>query len=155
MSQELYFYKQKILKDNAAKILSEEEIYEAVKVLLAKRNLDNESSVRDRLFQEVELESLQISAYSPEIETLLEKDIQFINPQSRFFMMNKNMWIAIKFYIISHYIKVNDGSKLDTENSNEIDHLIKKLKQQNPEISHDYSKLNKLYNQKMLFINIQ
>ncbi|QLE53725.1 hypothetical protein FD724_38380 (plasmid) [Nostoc sp. C057] len=84
MSQDLYFYKQKILTDSATKILSEEEIYEAIKASLAKRNLDNETSVREQLFQEVELKSVEISAYSPEIETLLEKDIKFINPQSRF-----------------------------------------------------------------------
>lgn len=155
MSQDLYFYKQKILTDSATKIFSEEEIYEAIKASLAKRNLDNETSVREQLFQEVELESLQINAYFPEIDTLLEKNINFISPQSRFFMMNENMWIAIKGYIISNYIKTDNSIKIDTENSNNIDQLIKKLKQLNPEISHDYSNLNKLYNKKMLFVNIQ
>ncbi|MHC0066857.1 hypothetical protein ACWATR_28745 [Nostoc sp. UIC 10890] len=155
MSQELYFYKQKILTDSATKILLEEEIYEAIKASLAKRNLDNETSVREQLFQEVELESLQINAYSPEIETLLEKDIKFINPQSRFFMMNENMWIAIKGYIISQYIKTDNSIKIDPGNSNNIDQIIKKLKQLNHKISDDYSNLNKLYKKKMLFVNIQ
>ncbi|BAZ21221.1 hypothetical protein NIES4073_20990 [Kalymmatonema gypsitolerans NIES-4073] len=153
MSQELCFYKQKILTDSAIKILSKEEIYEAVKASLAKRNLDHETDVRERLFQEVELAQLEISAYYPKIETLLE-DIKFI-AQSRFFMMNENIWIAIKVYIISQYLKTNNGIKIDIENSNKIDQLIKKLKQQNPKISDDYSKLNKLYKKNILFVNIQ
>ena len=155
MSQDLYFYKQKILTDSATKILSEEEIYEAIKASLAKRNLDQETSVREQLFEEVELDSLQISAYYPEINTLLEKDIKFINPQSRFFMINENMWMAIKSYIISDYIKTDNDIKIPPENSNEIDQLIKKLENKNPEINHDYSKLKNLYNKKMLFVNIQ
>ena len=64
------------------------------------------------------LDSLEISAYSLEIDTLLEKYIKFINPQSRFFMMNENMWMAIKAYIISDYIKTDNDIKTPSENSN-------------------------------------
>ena len=54
--------------EKAAKIFSQEEVQNAVKALLAKRDLENETNLRDNLLERLDLNYLGITACHKEIK---------------------------------------------------------------------------------------
>jgi hypothetical protein len=131
MSQDLNFYKQKILTEEASKLFKTEEILETVKTLLKNKKLEEETNLIESLFEDIELESsFQISAYDKNIEELIRE--KFI-PQSRILMVDEEIW---------KYIEEegnNQSKKLKNDKNSES-------------INRDIKKLNKLFKENQLFI---
>lgn len=139
MSQDLCFYRQKILSKEICQNFTHEEINSCLKALLKKHSLEDDETLRDKLFEEVEISSIFISAYDKKIEKLLTKSL-FLSPQSRFFMVNKKVLSAIGTIVES---KQKEMKKSD----NSTDELS--------QLSKDYSTLGSLFEKKLLFINLQ
>ncbi|MBD2777008.1 hypothetical protein [Iningainema tapete] len=156
MTQDVFFYRQKVLPEKISQLFSREEVYEAVKSLLAKKDLEKDSKLRKKLFEEVDLKLVQISAYSEEIDKLLTKEINFINQHSRFFMMNEKMWKAIKKEIFCLYSTIETNQTVKYKSDSNIDEQLNELCQQNNFlIMIEYKILEELYNKNLLFVNIQ
>jgi uncharacterized protein (UPF0305 family) len=172
MTQDLYFYKQKIFSEEVAQLFSQEEVHSAVKALLHKRDLEEETELRDNLFEEVDLSDFEVSAYNKEIQQLLESDTEFIPPQSRRFMMNKKIWSAVQKIVWSKYSEIeknkDEPSVTDSKLDDKLRELCQQLKSQpnmdnKPAINSssplqllsDYSTLEKLFKNNLLFVNIQ
>ena len=139
MSQDLCFYRQKIFSEEICQNFTHEEINSCLKTLLKKHSLEEDETLRDKLFEEIEISSIFISAYDEKIEKLLTKSL-FLSPQSRFFMVNKKVLSAIHTIVESKQ-KETKGS------SNSTDELS--------QLSTDYSTLEDLFDKKQLFINLQ
>lgn len=138
MSQDFCFYKQKIFSEKVCQTFSYEEVNFSLKALLKKRDLEEEE-LRNSLFEEVEINSILISAYDKKVEKLLTKSL-FLSPQSRFFMVNKKILSAIQSIVESQQkeLKKSNG-------------LTDKLSQ----MSTDYATLMNLFDKKLLFVNLQ
>ena len=111
----------------------------AIKALLKNSNLEEDEQLRNELFEEVEINSLFISAYDERVEKLLTKNL-FISPHSRLFMVSQKIWSTIEKLIENRQKEL----KATTDQANELSQLSK-----------DYSSLKELFDKKLLFINIQ
>ena len=131
MSQDLNFYKQKILTEEVNKLFKTEEILEAVKTLFKNKKLEEQTSLIESLFEEIELEyPLNMNAYDKNIENLIKE--KFI-PQSRILMVDEEIWKYIEK-------EGNDKrEKLKTDKNSES-------------INRDIQKLNQLFKENQLFI---
>ena len=128
MSQNLNFYKQKILTEEVNKLFKSEEILEAVKSLLKNKNLEKDTDLIKSLFEEIELEyPLNMNAYDKNFENLIKE--KFI-PQSRILMVDEEIW---------KYIEKEGYEKLKTDKNSES-------------IDQDIQKLNQLFKENQLFI---
>lgn len=150
MSQDLYFYKQKIIPGKIAQFFTSEEVQSSIKALLKNRDLERDEVLRDNLFEEVEVFSISISAYNQEIEELLN-EIEFIPSQSRLFMMNEKIWSAIKKNQKLQIDKLQKSQESQSKN----DPNYKKNLQEISQLKKDYAKLEKLFKKKLLFVNLQ
>ena len=156
MSQDLYFYKQKIISEEVAQILSKEEVENAIKTLLATRNLEEDTKLREKLFEEVE-SIIDISAYTKGIEELLEKEkIEFIPPDSRRFMMNEKIWSVVQNNFLDKYKEIENSKKTNMTTKTKIDEQINQLlNSQSFQLLKYYSILEELFKKNLLFVNIQ
>ncbi len=155
MAQDLYFYRQKIISEELAQLLSKEEVENAIKTLLSKTNLEEDTKLRENLFEEVE-SIIEISSYNEEIKETLEKEIEFIPSESRRFMMNEKIWLIIKKIVLNKYNEIDEIKKSDIATKTKIDEQIKQLQNsQTFQILKDYSILEELFNKNLLFVNIQ
>ena len=155
MAQDLYFYRQKIISEELSQLLSKEEVENAIKTLLSKTNLEEDTKLRDNLFEEVE-SIIEISSYNKEIKEILEKEIEFISSESRRFMMNEKIWLIIKKIVLNKYNEIDEIKKSDIATKTKIDEQIKQLQNsQTFQILKDYSILEELFNKNLLFVNIQ
>jgi hypothetical protein len=155
MAQDLYFYRQKVISEELAQLLSKEEVENAIKTLLSKTNLEEDTKLRENLFEEVE-SIIEISSYNEEIKEILEKEIEFIPSESRRFMMNKKIWLIIKKIVLNKYNEIDESKKSDIATKTKIDEQIKQLQNsQTFQILKDYSILEELFNKNLLFVNIQ
>lgn len=150
MSQEFYFYKQRIIPDKIAQVFTAEEVQSSIKALLKNRDLEREETLRDNLFKEVEVFSISISAYEPEIDKLLN-ETEFIPSQSRRFMMNEKILSAIKTIIESQLIQLKKDKKPLKKNEPKHDEISMKISQ----LKKDYAQLEKLFKKNLLFVNLQ
>ncbi len=150
MSQDLYFYKQKIIPVKIAQSFTFEEIHSSIKALLKNRDLEEEENLRDNLFEEVELLSPSISAYNQEIDELL-KTTEFIPSHSRRFMINENIWSAIKLIVESKLSELQNEKKRQKKNTKEWREISIEISQ----LKRDYAKLEKLFKKNLLFVNLQ
>ena len=139
MTQEFYFYKQKIFAEEISQKFSHEHVSSAIKALLKNSNLEEDEQLRNELFEEVEINSLSISAYDNKVEKLLTKNL-FISPHSRLFMVSQKIWSTIEKLIEDRQKEL----KATTDQTNEFSQLSK-----------DCSTLKELFDKKLLFINIQ
>lgn len=152
MSQDLHFYKQKILDEEEAQKLKQEEVCEKIKSLLKKYDVENDNEdLRELFFEEVDV-SVNISAYDPGIKELLESEVQFIPQESRRFMMNNKVWVALEKIIFDRFSNITSGeknskSKSDSGYSKKLIELLT--------ISKDFSTLKELFERNSLFVNIQ
>jgi len=155
MAQDLYFYRQKIISEELAQLLSKEEVENAIKTLLSKTNLEEDTKLRENLFEEVE-SIIEISSYNEEIKEILEKEIEFIPSESRRFMMNEKIWLIIKKIVLNKYNEIDEIKKSDIATKTKIDEQIKQLQNSQAfQILKDYSILEELFNKNLLFVNIQ
>jgi hypothetical protein len=155
MAQDLYFYRQKIISEELAQLLSKEEVENAIKTLISKTNLEEDTKLRENLFEEVE-SIIEISSYNEEIKETLEKEIEFIPSESRRFMMNEKIWLIIKKIVLNKYNEIDEIKKSDIATKTKIDEQIKQLQNsQTFQILKDYSILEELFNKNLLFVNIQ
>jgi hypothetical protein len=156
MAQDLYFYKQKIISEEVAKLLSKEEVENAIKTLVTTRDLEEDTKLRENLFEEVK-SIIDISAYSKGIEELLEKEeIEFIPPDSRRFMMNKKIWSVIQNIFLEKYKEIENSKKTNMTTKTKIDEQINQLlNSQAFQLLKDYSILEELFKKNLLFVNIQ
>jgi len=138
MSQDFCFYKQKIFSEKVCQTFSYEEVNFSLKALLKKRDLEEEE-LRNSLFEEVEINSILISAYDKKVEKLLTKSL-FLSPQSRFFMVNKKILSAIQSIVESQQKELKKSNGLTDKLS---------------EMSTDYATLMNLFDKKLLFVNLQ
>jgi hypothetical protein len=150
MSQDFYFYKQKIIPDKIAQFFTQEEVQSSIKALLKNQNLEREETLRDNLFEEVEVFSISISAYNQEFDKLLN-ETEFIPSQSRRFMMNEKTWSAIKKIIESQLGKLKSTKKIQKKNGQRYDEISRDISQ----LKKDYGKLEKLFKKNLLFVNLQ
>lgn len=104
MSHILYFYEQKIIPTRICKNFDHQEINSSIKALLETHDLDGESKLRKKLFKEIEINYLSISALNKSIESFLKKDDIFIS-KSTFFMIEAEMLEAIKNIIMEDQSK--------------------------------------------------
>ena len=139
MSQEFCFYRQKIFSETICQNFTHEEINSCLKTLFKKHSLEDDETLRNKLFEEVEINSISISAYDKKIEKLLTKNL-FLSFQSRFFMANKKILSAIHAIVESKQ-KEMEGSNSSTDELSQL--------------STDYLTLEDLFDKKQLFINIQ
>ncbi|MEG4329155.1 hypothetical protein [Microcoleus sp. herbarium5] len=151
MSQELNFYKQNILDEDEAQKLEPKEVFEKVKILLEKYDIeDANQDLRELFFKEVEIFSIDISAYNQEIDELLSSEVQFFSKQSGRFMMTKKFWVVFEKIILDHCkiisAEKNSKSKKDIECGQKLDELYTILK--------DFSTLKELFKRNSLFVNI-
>jgi len=156
MAQDLYFYRQKIISEEVAQLLSEEEVESAIKTLLATKNLEEDIKLREKLFEEVE-SIIEISANTEGIKELLDnKEIEFIPPDSRRFMMNEEIWLVIQKKFLEKYREIENSKKTNTttktKNGEQINQL---LNSQAFQLLKDYSILEELFQKNLLFVNIQ
>lgn len=138
MSQDFCFYKQKIFSEKVCQSFSHEELASSLKVLLKKCDLEEEE-LRNSLFEEVEISSIFISAYDKRIEKILTKNL-FLSPQSRFFMVNKKVLSIIQAIV--------ESKQKELKNSDNLTDAFSQL-------STDYLALENLFEQKLLFVNLQ
>jgi acyl carrier protein phosphodiesterase len=150
MSQDLYFYKQKIIPQKIAKCFTSEEVHSSIKALLKNRYLEQQEALRDNLFEEVEVYSFTISAYNQEIEELL-KETEFIPSKSRRFMMNEKIWSAIKIIVDSKIAALQNIKRSQSKNDAKYGEISRDISQ----LKKDYKKLEKLFNNNLLFVNLQ
>lgn len=146
MAQDLYFYRQKIIREEVAQLLSKEEVENAIKTLLATRNLEEDSKLREILFEEVDF-PIVISAYNKEIKELLEK-MEYIPPDSRRFMMNEEFLSVIKNNVLENSRETENSMKTNTTTKTNNDEQMEQL-------SKHYSILEELFKKNLLFVNIQ
>lgn len=157
MSQDLYFYRQKIIAEELAQILSKEKVEETIKSLLKKQDLEVNVQLREKLFEEVE-SSIEISANTKGIEELLVDKIEYIPPDSRRFMINEKIWLVIQEVILDEYNnnkEIENSKKTNTTNKSEIDPIDQLLQSKSFQLLKDYSILDELFKKNCLFINIQ
>jgi hypothetical protein len=156
MAQDLYFYKQKVISEEVAQILSKEEVENAIKTLLATRNLEEDRKLRENLFEEVE-SVIEISSYTEGIKELLDKkEIEFIHPESSRFMMNEKTWSVIQEIVLNKYNEIENSKKSNTATKTKIGEQINQLlNSQAFQLLKDYSILEELFKKNLLFVNIQ
>jgi len=153
MSQDLHFYKQKILHEEEAQKMKQEEVYEKIKSFVEKYDVENQhEDLREVFFEEVEVSSINISSYTPGIKEFLDSDVQFIPQESRRFMMDNKVWVVIEKIIVNECSKIinsekNPKSKSNNEDSQKLAQLSKLLK--------DLSILKELFQINSLIVNIQ
>ncbi|MBD2009669.1 hypothetical protein NDI40_06970 [Microcoleus vaginatus ZQ-A3] len=153
MSQDLHFYKQKILPEEEAQEMKQEEVYEKIKSFLEKYDVENQhEDLRELFFEEVEVSSINISSYTPGIKEFLDSDVQFIPQESRRFIMDNKVWVVIEKIIVNECSKIinpekNPKSKSNNEDSQKLAQLSKLLK--------DFSTLKELFKINSLIVNIQ
>lgn len=153
MSQDLYFYKQKVFLEETSQLLSQVEVHNAIKTCLANRDLEKDSQLREKLFEEVDLD-IDISAYSKEIELLLEKT-EFLRPDSKCFMVNDKMWKAIQKNILFQHNQQEDNQKIEQADDSKLDELFNELcRQSSCKMLSNYQELEKLFRKNLLFANI-
>ncbi len=150
MSQEFYFYKQKIIPEKIAQFFTSAEVQSSIKALLKNRDLEREETLRDNLFEEVEVFSISISAYNQEIDELL-KETEFIPSQSRRFMMTEKILSAIKTIIESQLGKLQKAKESQSKTDPKHDEISREISQ----LEKDYAKLEKLFKKNLLFVNLQ
>jgi outer membrane receptor for monomeric catechols len=135
MSQNLYFYKQKIFSEEICRNFTHDEINSSVKALLKKHDLEENEDLRNAIFEELEPNLILISAYHKSIEKFITKT-RFISPKSKFFMVSNKILAAIEKVVQSQ------------EKSNYSE-------SQTSQVFDDLSTLKELCEKKLLFINIQ
>lgn len=152
MSQDLHFYKQKILGEDVAQKLKPEEVCQMIKFLLEKYDIeDAHKDLRQVFFKELEVFSIDISAYVPEIEELVSSKVEFIPEKSGRFMMNKKVWVILENIIDEQCSNIisgekNSKSKNDNEGSQKLDKLSTILQ--------DFSTLKEVFKRNSLFVDI-
>lgn len=152
MSQDLHFYKQKILGEDVAQKLKPEEVFEMIKFLLKKYDIqDTHQELREVFFKELEVFSIDISGYDTEIEKLVSSKVQFIPEESRRFMMNKDVWVVLENIIYEQCSKIisgekNSKSKSDNECSQKLDKISTILQ--------DFSTLKEVFKRNSLFVDM-
>lgn len=139
MSQDLYFYRQRILSVDICQDFTHEQIDSCLKALLKEHKLEEDEALRNKLFEEVEINSISISAYNKEIEKFLTEEDLYLSPQSRLFMVNNKILSAIHGIVKSKQKEMEQSNKIEKSNK----------------LSTDYSTLEDLFNKKQLFINLQ
>jgi hypothetical protein len=157
MSQDLYFFKQNILDEKEAQEMKQEEVFEKIKTILNKYDVENEFvDLREVFFKEIELPSLFLSYYIPAIEELIDSDeVECIPKESRRFMMNEKAWSALEKIICDQCNSIIIGenkskSKSKSKNDNECCQKLDKLSM----ILQDFSTLKELFKRNSLFVNI-
>jgi hypothetical protein len=135
MSQNLYFYKQKIFSEEVCRNFSHDEINSSVKALLKKHDLEEDEDLRNIIFEELEPNLILISAYHKSIEKFLTKT-RFVSPKSKFFMINPKILTVIEKVVKSQ--EKSDYSENQTS-----------------QVLDDLSILKELCEKKLLFVNIQ
>ncbi len=120
------------------------------------KNLEEDTKLREKLFEEVE-SIIYISAYTKGIEELLEKEkIEFIPPDSRRFMMNEKIWSVVQNNFFDKYKEIENSKKTNMTTKTKIDEQINQLlNSQSFQLLKDYSILEELFNKNLLFVNIQ
>jgi len=150
MSQDLYFYKQKIIPEKIAQSFTTEEIHSSIKALLKNRDLEEEENLHNVLFEEIEVFSISISSYDKKFEELL-KDTEFIPLQSRRFMMNNKFMSTIETIVSSKISELENARNSQKKTKQNTSILSKEISQ----LKRDLSKLEKLFNKNLLFVNLQ
>lgn len=153
MSQDLHFYKLKIFSEDYAKMFNRDEIHNALKALLEKRDIEgNESKLRDKIFEEIEVK-IQLSANTPKIKKLLNKNL-FLFSKSSLFLMTEEIWVVIFECILEERKPTENKSKISAmKNGDNQDDFKEKLNTIKP-ILKDYLMLDDLFQKNLLIVNI-
>ncbi|MGB7708167.1 MAG: hypothetical protein WBL95_01240 [Microcoleus sp.] len=155
MSQDLHFYKQKILDEDVAQKLKPEEVSEMIKLLLTKYDVEGvHQDFLEVFFKELEVFSIDISGYDSEIEELVNsKKVELIPENSRRFMMNKNVWGVLEKIIDKECSNIYSGennSKSKSKSDNVYSQKVDKLST----IIQDFCILKEAFKRNSLFVDI-
>lgn len=139
MSQDLYFYRQKIINKESCDIFSYEEIAASIKVLLENRDLEEEK-LQKSLFDEVKADCIEISAGEEDLEKFWNDERLRLSRNSRFFIVNEEIFSAIEAKVKSQEKKLNKSNILSKRAS---------------QLYADFSIIKQLFDEKLLFVNLQ
>lgn len=154
MSQDLHFYKQKILDEEVAQKLKPEEVFEMIKFLLNKYDVeDAHQDFLEVFFKELEVFSIDISGYVPEIEELVSSKVEFIPENSRRFMMNKNVWGVLEKIIEEQCSNISSGEK-NSKSKSKTDNVYSQKLDKLSTIIQDFCILKEAFKRNSLFVDI-
>lgn len=147
MSQSFQFYKLKVFSEKTTQGFSRENVYESLKSLLKGSDRYSSEMIEEYL-ELVPLSFMHISA--SEIEELipeLDKKLKYVfDPQlTTLFMVDEAIWSGVQV-ITEKAIREILREKSKSKTTNRLQDIY--------EISNDYILLSKLFEGKLLFVNI-
>lgn len=123
MSQDFHFFKIKIFNQEGIQKFERSAIRDAIKTLVAKKDLEGDEKLKETLFEEIEV-SLEISGNDQKFEKALKK-VKFLE-NSRYFIIEDEIFEKLK-EVIEDKIKESKDNKLVSEYSKIKDIFDKKL----------------------------
>lgn len=137
MSQDLHFYKIKILNFNeeVAQKFEHSGIRDAIIALVAKKDLEGDEKLKEDLFEEIEI-SFEISGNDKKLEKALNK-VNFIQ-NSRYFIIEDEIFKILEG-IIQYQIQESKDQKNDSVSKS---------------LENEYSKLKDIFYKKLLVANL-
>jgi hypothetical protein len=138
MSQDLHFCKQMIFREEILQEFTHDQINSTMKSLLKERNLEEDTNLRNKFFEEIEIYSFSISGYDDKIEKILKESV-FLSLDSRLLMVTESLWQAIKTIV--------EDKEKELQSNHDKEESLSQCKQ-------DYSNIKELFDKKLLCINI-